>query len=148
MTDLKSWTEFPEARYFSGRGTYDTTINVPASYLQPGTRVLLNMGDVKNTAEVWVNGQRDGVAWKRPYVVDVTRSLHPGLNRVRIDVTNLLINTVLNQPTKDYSDIESKYGTKIPKPKEKEFVHNEPLPSGLLGPVELEQRPAELHAHR
>ncbi|HZT33679.1 MAG TPA: glycosyl hydrolase [Bryobacteraceae bacterium] len=143
MRRLKSWTEFPDARYFSGRGTYETAIDVPAAYLAPGTRVLLNMGDVKNTAEVWVNGQNDGVAWKRPYVVDITRSLHLGSNAVRIDVTNLLINAVLRQPTKDYSEIEATYGTKIPKPREKEFVKNEPLPSGLLGPVELEQQPAK-----
>jgi|SRR5579875_3765280 len=142
MSALKSWTEFPNARYFSGRGTYETTVNVPASYLTSGTRIVLDMGEVKNIAEVWANGQYGGVAWKRPYVVDITQLLHPGVNKIRIDVTNLLINKVLNQPVKDYSDVEAKYGTKIPKPREKEFWHNQPLPSGLLGPVQLEQQPS------
>ncbi len=56
-------------------------------------------------------------------------------------MTNLLINAVLNQPSKDYSDIEARYGTKLRAPREKEFLKNEPLPSGLLGPVTL----AETH---
>jgi hypothetical protein len=142
LSALKSWTEFPETRYFSGRGTYETTVRLPVSYFQSGTRLLLEMGDVENTAEVWINGQHAGVAWKIPYRLDVTSYLKPGANTLRIDVTNLLINLVLSQPVKDYSEIEARYGTRIPRPREKEF-HKEPLPSGLLGPVAIEQAPCE-----
>jgi hypothetical protein len=138
ISALKSGTEFPTTRYFSGRGTYQTTIRVPATYFHPGTRLLLEMGDVKNTAEVWINGRHAGVAWKIPYRLDVTSYLKPGANTLRIDVTNLLINLVLSQPVKDYSEVEARYGTRIPKPREKEF-HKEPLPSGLLGPIVIEQ---------
>ncbi len=172
LAQLKSWTDFPAAKYFSGRGTYETTINVPAGYFHSGSlaisqvsksrpfdklgagsgtpasrsahtflsdRLLLDMGDVKSTAEVWINGRHVGVAWKIPYVLDVTGYLRPGSNQVRVDVTNLLINQVLNQPTKDYSDVEAKYpGLKVPAPREKAFVKT-PLPSGLLGPVLLKQ---------
>lgn len=139
LPQLKSWTDFPAARFFSGRGTYRTTIDVPAGYLHSGNRLLLDMGDVKNTAEVWINGRNAGVAWKIPYTLDITGYLRPGTNQIRIDVTNLLINQVLNQPTKDYSDVEAKYpGLRVPAPREKAFVKT-PLPSGLLGPVRIEQ---------
>jgi hypothetical protein len=139
LPQLQSWTDFSVARYFSGRGTYETTVDVPAAYFHSGNRLMLDLGDVENTAEVWINGRNAGVAWKIPYVLDVTSYLRPGNNQLRIDTTNLLINQVLNQPTKGYSDVEAKYpGLKMPAPHEKAFVKT-PLPSGLLGPVLIEQ---------
>lgn len=139
MPALKSWTDFPRARYFSGEGMYETTVEVPVTYLHSGSRILLNMGDVRNTAEVWINGLHVGVAWKIPYVLNITDYLRPGRNEIRIKVANLLINHVLNQPVKNYSAVEAKYpGLKVPAPREKEAV-KAPLPSGLLGPVVIEQ---------
>ena len=72
----------------------------------------------------------------RPYRVDVTRLLRPGSNRLRVDVTNLLINQILGQGPIDYSAVYAKYGRRFPAGDEWEVVR-EPLPSGLLGPVRL-----------
>jgi len=134
MAEPRSWTNYPAAKYFSGTGRYETTVNGPKG----GARVLLDLGEVREVAEVWVNGERVGVAWKRPYRLDVTGKLRPGDNALRVDVTNLLINRVLNQPAKDYSEIQRRYdiGIRIKTPDEKQRV-KQPLPSGLLGPVEL-----------
>jgi hypothetical protein len=46
------------------------------------------LGEVKNLAEVSVNGKSLGIAWKTPYRVDVTNALKPGANTVEIKVTN------------------------------------------------------------
>lgn len=135
MRTLRSWTELPDLRYFSGRATYDATLRVadPA-----GTRVL-DLGTVREAAEVWINGRRAGVAWKLPYRVDVTGLLRKGDNQMRVVVANTLLNYVLSQPAKDYSAVEARYpeiGKPISPPKEKELASG-PLPSGLLGPVVL-----------
>src|SRR5579863_1030955 len=97
---------------------------------------VLDLGSVRETAEVWLNGESAGVAWMRPYRVDVTRLIRTGLNRLRVDVTNLLINRVLGMGPIDYSAAYARYGQRFPPGEEWETVH-EPFPSGLLGPVQL-----------
>ncbi len=135
MTALRSWTDLPAVRFFSGRATYQTTFRLS----DPSGRRVLDLGAVREAAEVWLNGRRVGVAWKLPYRVDVTGFLRKGENRIRIVVGNTLLNYVLSRPVKDYSDVEARYpsiGNRIPRPREKELA-KEPLPSGLLGPVVL-----------
>ncbi len=138
MDELHSWTIYPAAKYFSGTGRYETTVHLPEAYLNKGPRLVLDLGDVRNVAEVWANGEHAGVVWKRPYRLDVTGKLRSGDNTLRVEVTNLLINHVLNQPVKDYSEIQRRYniGIRIRTPDEKQRV-KQPLPSGLLGPVRL-----------
>jgi hypothetical protein len=149
LDKLLSWTVYPDLRCFSGTGTYEAEVNVPPEYFSRGAKLALDLGAVKETAEVWVNGQRAGMAWKRPHVLEVTGLLRPGQNQLRIDVTNLLINLVLCQPSKDFSDVEAQYpevgevhddGTRLPRPREKEVAKG-PFDSGLLGPVVIRQVP-------
>lgn len=135
MAVLRSWTEIPELRFFSGRAVYETTVEVPGG---PMPR-WLDLGTVRDAAEVWVNGKKAGVAWKVPYRVDVAGLLTRGTNRLRVVVGNTLINYVLSQPAKDYTEVQERYpsiGNKIRPPREKELAR-EPFPSGLLGPVVL-----------
>ena len=72
----------------------------------------------------------------RPYRFDVTRQVRVGSNRLRIAVTNLLINRVLGTGPIDYSAVYERYGSRFPPGDEWEKVRD-PLPSGLLGPVWL-----------
>jgi hypothetical protein len=133
LAKLRSWTELEAAKYFSGRGTYETEFVCP----DPGKLgCVLDLGSVRETAEVTLNGSPAGVAWMRPYQVDVTGLLKPGRNRLRIEVTNLLINKVLGQGPIDYSAVFARYGQRFSGGDEWDFVR-EPLPSGLLGPVRL-----------
>ena len=136
MDRLRSWTEYPEVRFFSGKAGYETVVEVPRDRFKPGTRFVLDLGEVRELADVRINGVPAGVAWKMPYRLDVTGRLKPGRNAIRIDVSNLLINHVLSLPVRDYSDVEARYpiGTRVPRGREKE-LQKVPLPSGLLGPV-------------
>ena len=93
----------------------------------------LDFGEVHEIADVELNGERAGVAWKRPYTLNVSRWIKPGENTIAIRVTNLLINRVLGQPDPDYSALEP---LRFPLPEEKKRIAH-PLPSGLLGPVRL-----------
>ena len=58
------------------------------------------------------------------------------MNRIRVDVTNLLINKILGMGPIDYAAVYAKYGRRFPAGDEWDVVR-EPLPSGLLGPVRL-----------
>jgi hypothetical protein len=133
LDSLRSWTELAECKYFSGRGAYRVSAEVPATWLGAGKSVWLDLGQVREAADVHVNGQAAGVAWMTPYKLDITRHVTPGANRIEVGVSNLLINRILGEPTPDYQGLEP---LRFPKPSEKNLV-KEPLPSGLLGPVRL-----------
>ncbi len=135
LEELKSWTDIPSVRFFSGRGTYEAEFPL-ASKLPVDVGAVLDLGAVRETAEVWVNESAAGVAWMQPYHLDVTRLLRAGTNRLRIQVANLLINRVLGMGPIDYSKVYERYGQRFPPGEEWEKVR-EPFPSGLLGPVRL-----------
>jgi hypothetical protein len=126
---LEPWTDIPEYRYFSGTATYRTSFRL----LAVGSGWQLDFGEVHEIADAELNGQKVGVAWKRPYRFDVSGRVKPGENTISIRVTNLLINRVLGEPDPDYSALSP---LRFPRPEEKKRITH-PLPSGLLGPVRL-----------
>jgi hypothetical protein len=91
---LTSWSDSADAeiRYFSGAGTYKTTVQIPANWLAPGRRVGLDLGDVQVNARVAVNGRDLGIWWKAPYRGDITPNLKPGPNLLTVQVVNLWVN--------------------------------------------------------
>ena len=130
---LSSWSDSsdPGVKYFSGIGTYTKSIDAPADWFKPGARLRLDLGDVKNLAEVSVNGKPLGIVWKTPFRVDVTSALKPGANALEIKVTNLWVNRLIGdkQPgvTKTYTYTAVEF-----------YQADSPLlPSGLLGPVKM-----------
>jgi hypothetical protein len=132
---LTSWTRSTDAgvKYFSGTATYAKDVTVPALALAAGSRVEIDLGGVKEIAELSVNGTPiGGVLWKPPYRADVTRALRSGTNRIEVRVTNLWPNRMIGdlQPgvTKTYTFTDFR-----------PFTKDTPLlESGLLGPVRLE----------
>ena len=129
LEQLVSWTAIEGLKHFSGTASYTAEIDVPA---RPA-RLVLDLGEVREIAEVSVNGRTAGVAWKRPYRVDVTVLVRPGPNTVEVKVTNLWINAVLGMPPPDYRTLHARFGARFGEPAEwKSF---QPLSSGLLGPV-------------
>jgi hypothetical protein len=128
---LSSWSDNsdPGVKYFSGTATYTKTIQVSADWFEPGAKLWLDLGDVKNIAEVSVNGRRFGIFWKRPFRVDMTSALKAGANTLEIKVTNLWVNRLIGdqQPnvTKKYTYTAMQF-----------YRAESPLlPSGLIGPV-------------
>ncbi|HKW99655.1 MAG TPA: glycosyl hydrolase [Bryobacteraceae bacterium] len=136
LDELKSWTEIRAARFFSGRGVYETEFQFP-THMAKDIGVVIDLGGVRETAEIRLNGESAGVVWMRPYRTDISSLVRAGPNRLRVDVTNLLINRVLGMGPIDYSAVYARYGRRFPPGEEWEKVR-EPFPSGLLGPVRLE----------
>ena len=139
LDTLSSWSDSQDkgVKYFSGTGTYTKTIQASADWFKPGARLWIDLGDVKNLAEVTVNGKSLGVVWHAPYRVDATSALKPGANEVTIKVTNAWVNRLIGD---QQPDATTKYTFADVKP----YKANSPLlPSGLLGPVKLEKETAQ-----
>jgi hypothetical protein len=130
---LSSWSESSDAgvKYFSGTATYTGKIQAMAAWFQKGARLWLDLGSVKNLAEVWVNGKPLGVVWKTPFRVDATEALKPGANLIEVKVTNLWVNRLIGDQQPD----AAKTYTYTTQPFYK--ADSPLLPSGLLGPVEV-----------
>jgi hypothetical protein len=88
---IESWTANSEngIKCFSRTAVYTKNVQAPASWFRAGTRLILDLGMVKDLAEVSVNGKAVApVLWKPPYWVDVTGAMKPGVNQVEVQVTN------------------------------------------------------------
>jgi len=93
---LISWTEHPDAgvKYFSGTAVYDKTFEWYATR-NTSQRLILDLGYLKNFAEVTLNGKQLPLLWKPPYRLDVTDILKQGANTLQISVTNLWPNRLI-----------------------------------------------------
>jgi hypothetical protein len=94
---LQSWTENSDAgvKYFSGTATYRKDFEIPAELLATNRALWLDLGGVKNFAEVSLNGQPLGLLWKPPFRVDVTAVAKTGTNNLEVKVTNLWPNRLI-----------------------------------------------------
>ncbi len=86
LEKLASWSEQSDAdvKYFSGTATYRTTFKLDAV----PQRMDLNLGDVCDLVRVTVNGRDCGVWWHPPFTRDITASLKPGENTLKLAVCN------------------------------------------------------------
>lgn len=83
----------PGVRYFSGTATYETTFEL--GQLPAGVVAELDLGGVRDLAEVSLNGHDLGVWWRPPFAADVTSHLKPGTNTLTIRVTNTWVNRLI-----------------------------------------------------
>jgi beta-galactosidase/beta-glucuronidase len=130
---LTPWNENkdPGIKYFSGTGTYTRTIYAQAEWFKEGTELWINLGSVKNLAEVIINGMSLGIVWKTPFMVNVTKALKQGENNIEIKVTNLWVNRLIG-------DQQPNVGKKITYTTMPFYKPDSPLKvSGLLGPVQI-----------
>lgn len=130
---LISWSNSRDqgVKYFSGTGTYSRNIEVPENWLGTDGQIWLDLGEVKNLAEVIINGKSLGIVWKKPFRIEVTGALKQGPNSLEIKVTNLWVNRLIGdqQPgiTKKYTYTTQAF-----------YKADSPLlQSGLLGPVNI-----------
>lgn len=130
---LTPWNESedPGIKYFSGKGTYTKTINAPPDWFKEGSELWLDLGSVKNIAEVLINGESAGIVWKTPFMINLTGKLKEGDNIVQINVINLWVNRLIG-------DTQPGVTEKITFTTMPFYKANSPLRSaGLLGPVQI-----------
>jgi hypothetical protein len=152
---LLPWNEHTNTaiQHFSGTAKYLKRFELPLGWIEPSTRLLLDLGKLEITARVFLNGKDLGTVWKAPFSVDITDALKPGENQLEIRVTNLWINRLIgdehlpedsdrkpNRTLKSWPDwLEA--GLSSPAGRRtfttwRLYTSASPLqPSGLIGPV-------------
>ena len=158
---LQSWTEMPGRQNFSGEAVYTRSFSL-AQPPAPSRHLFLNFGagtptedhrppnasgmhalldpPIREAAIVFINGARAGVLWHPPYRIDVAPFVQQGNNRIEVRVYNTAINELAGQPRRDYSALYAKYGKRF---EPQDMDHLKPVPSGLFGPIHLEEEPAQ-----
>ena len=97
----QTWEELSRAAAVTmGTGVYTTTLRLTRR--QARQHWLLDLGDVRESARVYVNGQFIGCAWAVPFVLDCRDALRKGKNEIRIEVTNLPANRIADLDRKGY----------------------------------------------
>ncbi len=95
--------ESAEAACWTGRGTPDTdafsgTARYTARFVLPespaGTEWLIDLGEVRESARVRINGTEAGVRWHEHQRLRVTGLLKPGGNVIEAEVSNLMANRI------------------------------------------------------
>ena len=139
LDQLISWSDSQDkgVKYFSGIGTYTKSIPASPDWFKPGAKIWIDLGDVKNLAEVAVNGKPLGIVWHAPYRVDATSALKPGANTLTIKVVNAWVNRLIGD---QQPDATTKYTFADVKPYK---ADSSLLPSGLLGPVKVYSQAAQ-----
>ena len=136
---LTDWTDNvnPAIRYYSGTATYSTTVSLDSMLTGDG-RLMLDLGKVKNVAEVLVNGRHVGTAWTYPFEVEIPRDVI-GENaakpfKLEVRVTNLWPNRLI-------ADSALPDKKRLTRTNINPYKPNTPLlPGGLLGPVAFIRR--------
>ncbi|MFI0430313.1 glycosyl hydrolase [Mariniflexile sp. HMF6888] len=135
INTLQSWTTLsPEAEAFSGTALYTLEFNAPDI---EADNWKLNLGDVRESAKVWLNGNYIGDLWSAPFSINLGH-LKKGKNELKVQVTNLAANRIrakelrgeewkifyeINMVDKDYNKFDA---TKW-----------QSMSSGLLGPISI-----------
>ena len=163
FSSLVDWCQMddPRLKYFAGTARYEKTVNISAEDLGSGKRVVLDLGELHDIAELEINGRKAGVLWSPPYDADITKYLKPGKNQITILVTNNWANRLIGdeQYSADFEWGQDRGDEgRAMKSFPEWFLNNEPRPSqgrktfniwyyyrkdsplfpaGLLGPVRL-----------
>jgi len=136
-------------RYFSGMATYSHDLTLNRKDLNHGCHVWLDLGEVDDLAEVWINGQLAGTTWKPPYRVDLSRVVRPGHNHLEVRVVNLWVNRLIGDvqpgtPTRiTFTQADGKVRPNTPSDEaaiqlRMPYTADAPLrSSGLIGPVNV-----------
>lgn len=157
---LIDWTNRPEngIKYYSGTATYRKHFVLTKE--QPGEKLYLDLGVVKNIASVRLNGKELGTVWCAPWRVNITEAIKFGNNDLEIEVVNLWPNRMIGdeQLPEDCEFVKKRTDGKDLIQLPYWLVNNQPrtsgrytfctykfwekddklLPSGLLGPVTIQ----------
>jgi hypothetical protein len=138
LDTLKTWEGLNDATAITmGTGIYTTTFKLSAK--QAKKHWSINLGDVRESARVYLNGEFLGCAWAVPYILDCSNALKKGKNELRIEVTNLPANRIADLDRKgvewrkfdEINVVDINY-------KKTNYAHWSPMPSGLNSKVILQ----------
>ncbi|MGA2853415.1 MAG: glycosyl hydrolase [Verrucomicrobiota bacterium] len=134
---LASWTTRPEPgiKFYSGTAVYEKSFDLPQSAIRdPQSKLWLDLGGVRELAEVKVNGKSCGIVWSPPFRLDISGAVKPGENKLEIEVVNFWPNRVIG-------DANLPPEQRLTKTNIRNLKSNSALmESGLFGPVQIMSR--------
>ena len=143
LPKLQTWETLDDdsARVTMGTGVYTTRVKLTRRDLKGANDWQIDLGDVRESARVYINGQLIGCAWSVPFVLDCRQTLKPGWNDIRIEVTNLPANRIADydrrgikwRKMEEINVVDINY-------KRTTYDAWEPVPSGLNSQVRLIRR--------
>ena len=136
FNQLDDWSQRPEAgiKFYSGKATYRKSFALPKSIVSQSKKspVYLDLGVVKDVADVRLNGQSLGVIWCAPWRIDIGSAIKEEGNTLEIDVINQWPNRLIGDRSLPADKQFTKSNSTRLKP------NDALVPSGLLGPVTLQ----------
>ena len=122
-----------------GTGIYTTKLKLTKKDLKGAQSWQIDLGDVRESARVYINGKFVGCAWSVPFVLDIKPNiLKVGQNDIRIEVTNLPANRIADfdrrgvkwRKMEEINVVDINY-------KKTTYDNWGPVPSGLNSEVKL-----------
>jgi len=139
LSDLTSWTDLPNEDLKRNMGTarYRITFNMDKNR---ESEYLLSLGDVRESARIFVNGKPAGTLFAAPFETTIGHLLKDGKNLLEAEVTNLPANRIADYDRRgvDWRIFHEINFVNIAY-KDVRFDSWEPVPSGLLGPVVIKE---------
>jgi len=131
---LVSWPTRPEPgiKFYSGTAVYEKSFDLPVSPApSPGEKLLLDLGSVRELAEIKVNGKSCGIVWCPPFRADISAAVKPGENKLEVGVVNFWPNRIIG-------DASLPPAERFTRTNIRKLTAKTPLePAGLFGPVQL-----------
>ena len=148
---LESWTKNNNLgiRYFSGIATYTKKIELKQQMFEKSRRIVLSLGKVADVARVKINGKNVATLWHAPFECDITGFVSKGENTISIEIANRWPNRMIGDAKlAKSSDVGVPKWITQKRPNDTDRISfaltkkmwsasEEPLESGLLGPVEI-----------
>ena len=137
LDGVQTWEGLNEATAITmGTGVYETTFQL--SPADAARSWAIDLGDVRESARVYLNDTYVGCAWAVPFVLDCQQALREGSNSLRIEVTNLPANRIADLDRKGVAWRKMKEINVVNLHYEKSsYAGWEPVASGLNGKVRL-----------
>ena len=136
---LRTWegVNNSSAKITMGTGVYETSFDLPSGTTD--CRCTIDLGDVRESARVYINDVYVGCAWCVPYVLNFDGKILKRIgNHIRIEVTNLPANRIADMDRRgvqwrkfdDINIVNINY-------KHRAYTRWKPMPSGLNSSVRI-----------
>ncbi len=138
LPKLQTWESLDEqTKTTMGTGVYTTKFKLSKKD-NPSGKWMIDLGDVRESARVFINGTFIGCAWSVPFILDTKGTLKAGENELRIEVTNLPANRIAELDRKgvkwrkmeEINVVDINYKKTL-------YSDWEPVPSGLASQIKL-----------
>ena len=141
LDKLQTWETLDDdsCKVTMGTGIYTTKLKLMRRDLNDAQSWKIDLGDVRESARIYINGQFVGCAWSVPYVLDINNKFFKaGMNDIRIEVTNLPANRIADldrrgvkwRKMEEINVVDINY-------KKTTYENWDPVPSGLNSEVRL-----------